>query len=328
MNQHVSLEKINTETASEFAQDIFRGLSSTPKYIDSKYFYDAEGDKLFQKIMALKEYYLTDCELDIFGLHKHELLTFFCDSNTPFLLTELGAGDGKKTEVLLNHFLNEAVRFRYLPIDISPNVLNLLKSNLSVNFPGLDVRTYPGDYLQALDRLNQIEEGGKILLFLGSTIGNFRYGEALNFLCSLNNRMNKEDMLLIGFDLKKDPGIVLPAYNDSSGITARFNLNLLYRINRELGGEFITDNFRHHPTYNPLTGEAKSYLVSNKDQSVYISKLNTYFEFGKNEYIFTEISQKYDRKMINNLSEKAGFRIIQNFYDNRKYFVDSLWKKR
>jgi len=327
MSQHLSLEQNKIETASNFADDIYRGLSSTPKYLESKYFYDAEGDKLFQKIMALKEYYLTDCEMEILNNHKDELLTYSLDSNTPFLLAELGAGDGQKTKVLLEHFFDKSVQFRYLPIDISPNVLNLMKSNLSVNFPGLKVEPYPGDYFKALDRLNHKEDGRKVLLFLGSTIGNFDYEDALAFLQSLNERMNNKDLLIIGFDLKKDPNVILRAYNDPSGITARFNLNLLQRINRELGGEFVTENFYHHPTYNPSTGEAKSYLVSRKEQTVHISKFNTFFEFKRGESIFMEISQKYDEEMIDNLAEEAGFRVKRNFYDSRNYFVDTLWQK-
>lgn len=327
MSQHLSVKENHTESVSAFANDTYQGLTSIPKYLKSKYFYDAEGDKLFQKITALNEYYLTDCEHEILNNFKDDLLTFFHDSNTPFLLTELGAGDGQKTEVLLNHFLNKSVHFRYLPIDISPNVLNLLESKISANFPGLNIITYPGDYFQALHQLNKEENGRKILLFLGSTIGNFEFGEAVEFLRSLKAKMNNKDLLLIGFDLKKAPDTILRAYNDSSGITAKFNLNMLNRINRELGGEFVTDNFYHYPTYNPSTGEAKSFLVSKTDQNVYIEKLNTTFEFKSGESIFTEISQKYDERMINALAEKAGFQIQNNFYDSKKYFVDSLWQK-
>jgi len=327
MNQHLSVKENHTETHSEFAQDIYLGLSSKPKYLQSKYFYDAEGDKLFQQITALNEYYLTDCEHEILNNHKDDLLTFFLDSNTPFLLTELGAGDGQKTEVLLNHFLYESVHFRYFPIDISPNVLDLLESKLLANFPQLNVSTYPGDYFRALDRLNAEANGRKVLLFLGSTIGNFKFEEAVKFLRSLKIRMTNKDLLLIGFDLKKTPNTILQAYNDPSGITAQFNLNLLHRINKELEGEFKPDDFYHHPTYDPSTGEAKSFLISKKNQTIRIGKLNTTFEFKEGEPIFTEISQKYDEDMINTLAEKAGFRVQNNFYDSRKYFVDSLWQK-
>lgn len=326
MNHHVSVKE-RTKTDSEFARDTLQGLSSVPKYLKSKYFYDNEGDKLFQKIMALSEYYLTDCEFEILNHHKNELMDFFSDSNTPFLLTELGAGDGLKTEVLLRHFLNKSVHFRYLPVDISPNVLNLLESKLSTYLPELNIKTYPGDYFQALDRLNREENGRKVLLFLGSTIGNFEHEETVQFLQSLNKRMNNNDLLIIGFDLKKAPNTILRAYNDPSGITAQFNLNLLRRINRELKGEFVMNNFYHHPTYDASTGEAKSFLVSKTDQKVYIGKLDTTFEFKRGELIFTEISQKFDEEMINTLVEKAGFRVKKNFFDSKKYFVDSLWQK-
>jgi dimethylhistidine N-methyltransferase len=328
MNQHISVKKNKKKTDSHFAQDTYEGLSSIPKYLKSKYFYDAEGDKLFQKIMQMEEYYLTDCEYEIINNQKNELLSEFSDNNTPFLLTELGAGDGQKTELLLDHFLNRAIPFRYLPIDISANVLNLMKKNLSGKFPDLEVEPYTGDYFQALEDLNMKEDGRKILLFLGSTIGNFKYEAAFDFLRTLNKNMNKNDLLLIGFDLKKDPSVILPAYDDPYGITAEFNLNLLRRINKELGGNFIPEQFYHHPIYDPKTGEARSYLVSRIDHKVTIDKLGATFNFKKEEPIFTEISQKYDEEMINNLADKTGFQIQNNYYDSRKYFVSSLWQKR
>lgn len=328
MNQHISVKEKKTKTDSGFAQDTYEGLSSIPKYLKSKYFYDAEGDRLFQKIMAMKEYYLTDCEYEIIDNQKDELLSEFSDNGSPFLLTELGAGDGQKTELLLDHFLNKAMPFRYLPIDISANVLNLMKKHLSKKFPDLEIEPYPGDYFQALEELNMKENGRKVLLFLGSTIGNFEYEAAFDFLRSLNKNINKNDLLLIGFDLKKDPAVILPAYDDPHGITAEFNMNLLRRINRELGGNFVPEQFYHHPTYDPKSGEARSYIVSRINQQVSISKSGAAFHFKKGESIFTEISQKYDEDMISNLAEKTGFQVQKNYYDSRKFFVDSLWQKR
>lgn len=313
---------------NDFAQDVRQGLSSKPKYLKSKYFYDAEGDKLFQKIMGLSEYYLTDCEFEIIQQHREKLLQAFSPSGKPFLLGELGAGDGLKTKLLLKYFHSRQANFTYLPNDISENVLNILKKDLSGDLPGLRVRPYPGDYFEALDRMNQSEKEAKAILFLGSTIGNFLYSDAIAFLGKINQCLNPSDQLLIGFDLKKDPRVILKAYNDPSGITARFNLNLLKRINRELEGEFKPENFYHYPIYNPLNGETRSFLISKMAQRVKIKALNAVYHFKMGEAISMEISQKYDLDMIHDLAAKSGFSVQSNYFDNRHYFVDSLWIKK
>jgi len=311
-----------------FGQDVRKGLSSKPKYLMSKYFYDEKGDELFQKIMGLGEYYLTDCEFEILDKYKNRFLQLFQNSNSPFLLTELGAGDGLKTKILLRHFHEERADFTYLPIDISPHVLNILTSELENELPGLQVKNYPGEYFHALDRISEIEAGRKVLLFLGSTIGNFQYKDAVGFLLELNKRMKSADQLIIGFDLKKDPRVILKAYDDSSGVTAAFNLNLLQRINNELGGDFVLDNFYHYPVYDPISGEAQSYLISKISQEVHIENLNETFEFNMGEPIFMEVSQKYDQTMIEDLALKSGFDVRENIYDSNRYFVDSVWEKK
>ncbi len=311
-----------------FAKDVEKGLSANPKYLMSKYFYDEKGDELFQEIMGLSEYYLTDCEFEILNIYKNKFLQIFQNSNTPFLLTELGAGDGLKTKILLRHFQKVQANFTYLPIDISDNVLNLLESGVEKELPGLKIKKYAGEYFDALDRIHNNESGRKVILFLGSTIGNFHYDNAIKFLNDLNKRMKSADQLIIGFDLKKDPRIILRAYNDSSGVTAKFNLNLLRRINNELDGNFVLDNFYHYPVYHPLTGEAQSYLVSKISQEVKIDKLNKSFEFKMGEPVFMEVSQKYDTGMIEDLARRSGFEVKENIYDSRHYFVDSVWEKK
>jgi uncharacterized SAM-dependent methyltransferase len=176
--------------------------------------------------------------------------------------------------------------------------------------------------------MNQSEKEAKAILFLGSTIGNFLYSDAIAFLGKINQCLNPSDQLLIGFDLKKDPRVILKAYNDPSGITARFNLNLLKRINRELEGEFKPENFYHYPIYNPLNGETRSFLISKMAQRVKIKALNAVYHFKMGEAISMEISQKYDLDMIHDLAAKSGFSVQSNYFDNRHYFVDSLWIKK
>lgn len=311
------------QVQSQFAKDVLEGLSRTPKKLSSKYFYDENGDKLFQDIMNMPEYYLTDCEYEIFETHRQQLLHLIGDK--PFDLIELGAGDGTKTKVLLRHFLAQGADFQYRPIDISPNVLLDLEEDLKANIPELRVKSLPGDYFEMLEKLNTSSGVRKVILFIGANIGNLTREQALDFLQKIQQNMAKGDLLLLGFDLKKDPQIILNAYNDPAGITAAFNLNLLHRMNRELGADFDVQAFKHWETYNPITGETKSYLVSTKKQSVHL--LNKTFHFDAWEAIDVELSLKYSLSEIENLAKSTGYQAVHHFFDSKNYFVDTLWKK-
>lgn len=310
---------------STFAADVEAGLSNYPKRLSSKYFYDAIGDQLFQDIMAMPEYYLTNCEYNIFNQQKSGILKAIGDQ--PFELIELGAGDGTKTKVLLEHFLAQAADFTYRPIDISGNVLNQLETSCQQQFPDLSVDTVVGDYYSSLDQIqSEKNDRRKVLLFLGGNIGNFPLPEAEKFILKLAKSLSPGDLLLTGFDLKKDPHIIQQAYDDPAGITAAFNLNLLRRINCELGGDFDLDKFIHWETYNPVNGEARSYLVSKEEQLVNIEQLQLSVHFTAWEAIAVEVSVKYGERDITELAEKTGFRIKHNFMDQKAYFVDSLWE--
>lgn len=321
------METTTTEVLNDtFATDVIEGLSSSPKFLPSRYFYDEKGDAIFQQIMNMPSYYLTRSEYEIFDTHKNALLELFGAQEHAFHLIEFGAGDGYKTKVLLEHFLAQEAKFRYLPIDISENVLNLLADDLQVNFPQLEVEPLANEYFEALDILNkQKRTERKVILFLGSNIGNFLHEEAIDFLRQMCSHLNSGDLLLIGFDLKKDPQIILDAYNDKGGITRDFNLNLLDRINTEFDGNFDTSKFMHSPTYNPLTGATKSYLVSTEDQEVKLEKLGQTFSFEAWEAIDMEISQKYGLSDIKRLAKEAGFEVSSNFFDKNRNFVDSVW---
>ncbi len=308
-----------------FAEDVREGLSSEPKYLHSKYFYDEVGDNLFKQIMELEEYYLTECEAQIFKNNKDKILDCFSNDGKVFDLIEFGAGDGMKTKILLNHFVDNKVNFNYIPIDISKSVLTHLTKDLNSILPELVIKPICDDYFHALEELNKIDYNKKVILFLGSNIGNFRGDNAIPFLKHLRADMSSKDQLFIGFDLVKDPRVIMDAYNDNKGITSEFNLNLLDRINNELGGNFIRKNFSHYPSYNPITGETKSYLISLEHQTVWLKGLSQSFTFEKWEPIFTEISQKYSLRDINHLANHSGFRVEKNFFDNKSYFVDSLW---
>lgn len=309
---------------NQFARDVLKGLSATPKSLSSKYFYDETGDRIFQEIMNLEEYYLTKSEYETLKTYQHQILDLFKSGSPRFNLVEFGAGDGYKTKVLLECFLNAGVDFRYRPIDISGNVLQILESSLEEEFPSLEVEGIQNEYMKALDELEN-GDTKNVVLFLGSNIGNFRQSQAISFLQGLYNGLNDGDLLFVGFDLKKDPEVILNAYNDKSGVTSAFNFNLLTRINRELKGNFDLTAFKHFPTYDPLTGTTTSYLVSTKKQTVEI--MDTGIEFDAWEPIHMEISQKYGMKDIESLATQAGFSIIRNFYDSKNYFTNSVWKK-
>lgn len=311
-----------------FAEEVRQGLSSPQKFLSSKYFYDAIGDVLFQKIMQLPEYYLTRAEFDILKTYKKDILQPFVALNTPFNLIEMGAGDGLKTKLLLRYLHDQKISFTYYPIDISGNVLQQLEDTISMEFPGLSVEPIQGTYHEVLATEHWDREQPSLMLFLGSNMGNFLEGEALNLLDEIGQALRKDDMLLAGFDLMKDPEVILQAYNDSQGITRDFNLNLLYRINRELGGNFDPYKFKHWPVYDPVRGECKSYLVSMEKQSVHIAALNSTFEFDEYEAIFTEVSKKYSLYELDRYAERKGFEVRRHFQDAGGYFTDSLWKKK
>ncbi len=311
---------------STFAEDVLNGLSSTPKCLSSKYFYDDEGSRLFQEIMKLPEYYLTQCELEIFSEQTADIFNAFSSDADSFDLIELGAGDGTKTAVLIDHFLQHEADFTYTPIDISQEALDSLSSRFDGKFPDLEIDPLKGDYFKILRSLKNGSGRRKVLMFLGSNIGNFSREHAVDFFRQLRSVMNDNDLLFTGFDLQKDPRVIVRAYDDPKGVTAAFNLNLLSRINRELGADFDVEKFSHYALYRPVECAARSFLISREKQTVFIRALERSFEFDQWEAIFMEISQKYSRRMIEEFAAESGFEIARSFCDSRNYYCDSLWR--
>lgn len=323
------MEDFVREGATEvekFAREVLEGLSAKQKKLSSKYLYNDEGSRLFEEIMGLPEYYPSRCELEILQNYKKEILSY-AQSGSEIYLVDLGAGNGLKTMVLLSYFLGRA-HFRYVPIDISKSALMELETSLTSRYGDLVAEPLHGEYMEALAMLKPRAEARKLILFLGSTIGNFTFREAVHFLAALHKVLNEDDLLLLGFDIRKDPHIIRAAYNDAQGVTAKFNINLLHRINEELGGNFRPENFMFYPSYDPSTGEMKSYLVSRISQAVHIEKLNKTFVFDEWEAIHTECSNKYDLEMIGEMAKMTGFSIEENFFDSKHYFTDSLWRVR
>lgn len=307
-----------------FSEDILAGLSSSPKRLPSKYFYDDIGSQLFQKITAHADYYPTRKELEIFGQIKHQLPEHFSPLN-PIEIVELGVGDGHKTRLLLEGFLGAGYAVKYTPIDISAQAMNLLQTNLPAH-NALTVEGIVGDYIDALNLIDSDVKRQRIVLFLGSNIGNFDLASGTDFLKRIRAHLNEGDHLLIGFDLKKDISVLTRAYNDSAGHTREFNLNLLRRINRELDADFDIESFDHVGIYNPIMGAMESYLIATRSMKVQLRALGATFNFAPYEPIHTEYSFKYHENDIESLCEAGGFTVVRHFTDSQRYFMDSLWR--
>ncbi len=311
------------EIDRNFLNDVLDGLQSNPKKLKSKYFYDKTGDTLFQKIMAMPEYYLTRCELDIFKNKTVQLANIIMEDNTPFDLIELGAGDATKSTYLLQFLSALKSDFSYMPIDISGNILNVLQKKLKNEVHDLDVICLQGDYFEMLTKAAKLSARRKVVMFLGGNIGNMETNEAYAFCKELRNNLSAGDIVLMGFDLKKHPQTILNAYNDSTGITAAFNLNLLTRINNELDGDFDIRNFQHYQNYDPLTGSCRSYLVCLEDKDVHID--GNMLRFKKDEVIYMEVSQKFSPEDIRDIASANGFDIVGAVNDSKDWFTDALW---
>lgn len=306
-----------------FLKDVLEGLSSSPKKLSSKYFYDENGDRLFHYIMAQPEYYLTCAEHEILQKYNQEMLSLMKIPET-LRIIEPGAGDGFKTRVLLEAALSRKHGVVYNPIDISANVLSILCGSIVQSYPKLVCEPVVADYFELEGKLPN-DNSKKLMLFLGSNLGNFTEDESFRIMQKFTSEMRSGDYFLLGVDLVKNPGRILAAYNDSKGVTAEFNFNLLSRINLELQANFNLDNFMHFPVYNPVLQQAESYLVSIRNHQVSID--NHTFHFSAWEPMLTEISRKFTEFKIENLANYSGFKILRHFFDNNHDFACSLWEK-
>ena len=315
----------DTDFLECFARDVRAGLKQEScKQLPCKYIYDHAGSELFKEIMDLPEYYLTRCETEI--LHAHAGSIAERVGGRELNLVELGAGDGSKTKLLLNHLLCARKKFTYIPIDISESAIRQLAMELSRDLPELNTHGLVAEYSSGISWLSQEESRRNLVLFLGSSIGNFSPPEAAGFLASLREAMRPGDFLLIGFDLVKDAGLLNLAYDDSGGVTARFNFNLLARINRELGGEFNLDSFSFRSGWDPAAGAVQSYLVSTASQEVFVRDAGMGFSLERDEPIHTESSHKFQPEEVAALAGAAGFEVCQDYSDSRGWFLDSLWR--
>jgi L-histidine Nalpha-methyltransferase len=312
----------------EFALDVKYGLSLPRKSLKSKYFYDKIGSSLFEQICLQPEYYITRTETDIFRQKLPELVSLFSEDIS---IVELGSGSSSKTRILFDHLSQTQNRLYYFPIDVSHSMLSESIRSLSVAYPTLHITGISSDYANGIDKATDfmaIESGipcKRLILFLGSSIGNFEPQETTTFFQMLRDKMERTDLLLVGFDLQKNPAILNLAYNDKAKITERFNLNLLSRINRELAGDFNIKNFEHRAFYNQDNQRVEMHLVSKRDQTSHIRLIEESFTFKEGESIHTENSYKYSLKQIRKLAEDNRFEVKMNFMDQLKWFDLALF---
>jgi L-histidine N-alpha-methyltransferase len=337
----------------EFANDVAICLASESKHLNPKYLYDHVGSQLFEQICLQPEYYLTRVEALLLERYV-PAITNLVGSNLRII--ELGSGSSFKTAILLRYLSSQEKRIHYFPIDISSSILTESIERLKSQFPNASIVGIRSDYNTGVDLAsakcmstdgeeeteakekkkkkkkknnnnknnNNCNEYAKLILFLGSSIGNFEPTAARRFLRSIRQKLNRNDFLLVGFDLQKDESVLNAAYNDKAGITAKFNLNLLARINRELGGRFEPGKFKHYAFYNRGQYRIEMHLISNTTQQVYIETLGKSFSFKKGDSIHTENSYKYSLGQIAALAQNSGFKIEKEFTDKKRWFNITL----
>jgi L-histidine N-alpha-methyltransferase len=306
-----------------FARDIRAGLTTKPKWLPAKYFYDQLGSRLFEAICCLPEYYLTRAEAEILSLYANEMADVV---KAPKRLIELGSGSAEKTRFLIDAFMRRQEHLHYIPVDISRPSIELSSKELLRLFPGLTITGYAADYFTALEEFGHSRfEGRTVALFLGSNIGNFAPDDALEFLRRVRSVLEPGDVLLLGADLKKPAEILVPAYDDRLGVTAAFNLNLLVRINRELGGDFDIGKFSHRALYNEPASRIEMHLVSRERQVVSIAGLDLRARFDEGESIHSESSYKYDLDLLTEYGHRAGFSLVQTWFDPGRRFSFNMF---
>jgi len=308
--------------APGFLAEALEGLGRRPRSLPSRWFYDARGSQLFQWITNLPGYYLTRVEREILEQHGEEVVRPFAGRHCT--VVDLGAGDGHKTRMLLGRLSRPTAGLAYAPVDVSAAALEEAAGQVRRALPAVEVRPLRATWQEALRRLPAREGGVRLVLFLGSSIGNLELAEARRLLRRLRAALAPGDHLLVGFDLVKPLAALRRAYDDPQGVTRTFNLNLLVRMNRELGADFDPGAFRHRATWDPVRPAMESWLESGRRQRVHVGGREIRLERG--ERIHTEISCKYSEAQIDGLARAAGLEEAGRFHDRRRWFADALWR--
>ena len=312
---------VRTEVPGERLCDtVYRGLTATPKTLPPRLFYDHAGSELFEAITDLPEYYPTRTEQSILERHAERIVAAVGEGLT---LVEFGSGSSRKTRLLIEAALARQGALRYVPIDISRAFLRESSETLLGEYPGLEIEALCGEYFDAARALPSAD-GPRLVLFLGSNIGNLSDEDAVAFLTRLREGLKPHDRILVGTDMVKDRRVLEAAYDDAQGITARFNLNLLARLNRELDADFSLALFRHHAPYDPDLNRIEMRLVSLGDQTVRVGALDSEFAFRDGEAIVTEWSQKYTLESFAALCAPAGLEVVRSWTDEKEWFTEWL----
>jgi len=315
------------ESQASFAQDVLAGLTSAPKTLLPKYFYDELGSRLFEAICCLPEYYVTRDENEIVAGNIGEIVDELAiPDKASVQLIELGSGSAEKTRLIIEAFLQRDTDLHYLPIDISSSSLERSSEDLLHAYPGLRISGYAADYYSALRALrgagahDRRGDTRTVVLFFGSSIGNLDPVESRELLGEIRAVLRPGDVLLLGADLKKSAAILIPAYDDALGVTAAFNLNLLVRINRELGGNFDLGKFEHRAVYNEEHGRMEMHLFSREAQTVRLRGVNAEVNFERGESIHTENSYKFSLEDLRGLADDTGFHLKKTWFDGNRHF--------
>lgn len=303
-----------TVSDQEFLTDVIHGLSQKKKALQCKYFYDERGSQLFDEICELEEYYLTRTERKIMVENAHEMAQ---QLGSEIMLVEFGSGSSVKTKVLLDALESPVA---YVPLDISEEHLIKTAKQLQNNYPGIEILPLVADFTKPFELPEASRPPSHSAVFFpGSTIGNFMPTDVMTMLQAIATILGPDGGMLIGIDLQKDPSIIEAAYNDAKGVTDQFNLNVLHRVNRELGGDFDVDQFKHEAFYNTEMGRVEIYVVSQCEQTVTIA--DNQFEFGDGERVFTEHSHKYTIDGFVELASQAGFSLHKHWTDEQQLFA-------
>ena len=306
-----------------FAQELSHSIRQKQKSINPKFFYDQKGSQLFEKICTLPEYYLTRTEISILKQVDGKLQSHL-DGN--FRLVELGSGSSQKTRLLIDMLTRLQKHVEYFPIDIS-KILKSSSVTLQSDYKKLHITGIIDSYENGLEFVKNYDDMKSLIVFLGSSFGNFDPENGIRFLQKINSLMKDGDLFLVGLDLVKDKKVLCQAYNDSQGITAQFNRNILSRINSELGGNFDIGKFMHHVIYNENQNKIEIYLRSLEKQTVKISKADLTLEIDEDELIHTENSHKYTISQIKQMFTVTGYQIKDIWYDDKRYYSLVLLSK-
>jgi L-histidine N-alpha-methyltransferase len=306
---------------ASFAEEVGNGLTAEPKTLPCRFLYDETGSHLFEEICDLPEYYLTRVEREILRERVGEIAGCF---DGPITLCELGSGSSSKTRLLIEALLRAHGRLRYVPVDISRSILEESASELLDRYDALEVVAIASEYQDGLRHVRSHTERPKLVVWLGSSIGNLEREAAQEFLRGVRAVLAPADRMLVGIDLRKQADVLEAAYDDSAGVTARFSLNLLDRMNRELDADFDKDSFRHQAVYKEAEGRVEIRVVSREAQQVAIEALDLEVNFEAGEGIYTEDAYKYSQAEIDELARGSGFSVARRWLDAEDRFSLNL----